>query len=116
MTLKLNPDSAASEQIEAALCSELAELRLARNMTQQQLADLAGVSSSTIKRLEAGEGTSLDTFIRLLKALGISGNLAGLIPDQQVRPLERINQGGGQRRRARPVTQTPAEQSWTWTE
>jgi putative transcriptional regulator len=114
MALKLNSDSASSEQIEAALCQELAELRLARNMTQQQLAEQAGVSLRTIKRLEAGEGTSLDTFIRLLKVLGISNNLEALIPDQSVRPLERAKQAGKQRQRARPNDEVAAEESWVW--
>ncbi len=122
MALKVSPESASSEQMEAALCRELAELRLARNITQQQLADRAGVSLRTIKRLEAGEGTSLDTFIRVLKVLGVSGNLAALIPDQTVRPLERIRQGGKQRQRARPVAKesgsqaTKATNPWTWSE
>src|SRR6056300_201945 len=94
-------DSASSEQLEAALCEELSKLRLARNLTQKQLADLAGVSPNTIYRLEAGQGTSLDTFIRLLKVLGISSNLANLIPDKSVRPLERVERSGKQRQRAR---------------
>jgi len=109
-------DSASSEQLEAALCEELSKLRLARNLTQKQLADLAGVSSNTIYRLEAGQGTSLDTFIRLLKVLGISSNLANLIPDQSVRPLERVERSGKQRQRARQRNKVDEDTTWTWSD
>lgn len=112
--INIDFDSASSEQVEAALCEELSKLRLARNLTQKQLASLAGVSPNTIYRLESGQGTSLDTFIRLLKVLGISGNLANLVPDQSVRPLERIERSGKQRQRARPTEQDDSEEGWTW--
>jgi putative transcriptional regulator len=62
---------ATSDQIETALCKRLQSIRLSRNMTQQQLAEEAGVSNRTIRRLEKGQGVSLDTFIRVLSALRI---------------------------------------------
>lgn len=126
MTLKIDAISASSEHIEAALCAELAELRLARNISQAQLAEKAGIGLRTIKRFEAGEGTTLDTFIRVLKALEISDNLLAVIPDQSVRPLERVSLKGGQRRRARQsekLNKEPngqangepnKEPTWTW--
>lgn len=120
MALKIDSISASSEHIEAALCAELAELRLARNISQAQLAEKAGIGLRTIKRFEAGEGTTLDTFIRILKALEISDNLSAVIPDQSVRPLERVSLKGGQRRRARQVEEVTEnankEPTWTWSD
>jgi len=38
-------------------------------------------------------------FIRVLKALAIQQNLEGLLPDPNARPTERIDIGGGSRKR-----------------
>ncbi len=106
---------ASSEQIETALCARLERIRLARNMTQVQLAVEAGVSPRTVRRLEKGQGVSLDTFIRVLRALGIQENLAALLPDPSVRPIEQVAGARTQRRRARPAKPPDAQKpSWRW--
>jgi putative transcriptional regulator len=105
---------AGSPQIEMALCRRVAGLRLMRNMTQAQLATQAGISTGTLIRLEKGEGVSLDTFIRVLIALGIQGNLAILLPDPDVRPMERVRHAGKERQRARPSKKPPEKSTWTW--
>jgi transcriptional regulator with XRE-family HTH domain len=105
---------ATSQQIEAALCKQLERIRLSRNVTQVQLAAEAGVSPRTIGRLEKGQGVSLDTFIRVLTALGIQQNLQSLLPDPTVRPIERITAGGGERQRARPARADRPPPAWAW--
>ncbi|GBE29727.1 MAG TPA: XRE family transcriptional regulator [Bacteroidetes bacterium] len=105
---------AASGQIETAICKRLEAIRLSRNITQEQLAQEAGVSVRTIGRLEKGEGVSLDTFIRVLKALRIQQNLEALLPDPTVRPMERIERGDMVRKRARPTSKPPKRVQWTW--
>lgn len=102
-----------SEQIERALGERLAALRLSRNLTQADLAAAAGVSHSTIKRLERGDTTSLDTFIRVLTALRLQDHLATLLPDPGIRPVERVSGLKRERRRARPTGEAPAE-PWAW--
>jgi putative transcriptional regulator len=105
---------ATSEQIEGALCTRLAELRLSRNITQKDLAREAGVSENTIRRLEKGQKTSLDTFIRVLAALGLQGNLKLLLPDPSINPLERAKQQPGRRRRARAAAKPPSLKATLW--
>jgi transcriptional regulator with XRE-family HTH domain len=105
---------ATSDQIEAALCKRLESIRLSRNATQIQLANEAGVSPRTIGRLEKGQGVSLVTFIRVLTALRIQQNLEALLPDPTVRPIERIDIGGGERKRARPGRSGDGPSKWTW--
>jgi transcriptional regulator with XRE-family HTH domain len=106
---------ATSNQIEATLCKQLESIRLSRNITQVQLAEEAGVSPRTIGRLEKGHGVSLDTFIRVLRALGIQQNLAVLLPDPSVRPVERVGAAGVERRRARPSQRnTGRSTAWVW--
>jgi len=105
---------ASSEQIERALCRRLEGIRLARNITQQQLAREAGVSTRTIGRMAKGLGVSVDTFIRVLTALGLQGNLEALLPDPSVRPIERIGKGGGERKRARRGSGKERGTAWRW--
>ena len=114
MTYNIDFTVATSDQIEAALCRRLERIRLSRNITQMQLAKEAGVSPRTIGRLEKGKGVSLDTLIRVLTALGIQQNLAALLPDPTVSPIERARIGGGQRKRARPSPTGEQRPTWTW--
>ena len=114
MSYKADFSFATSEQIEAALCERLERIRLSRNVTQQQLASEAGVSTRTIGRLEKGEGVSLDTFIRVLMAMRIQHGLANLLPDPSVRPIERIGGGTGTRKRARPASASTEQRAWSW--
>lgn len=114
MSYRIDFSTASSTQIEAALCRQLESIRLSRNITQVQLAEAAGVSPRTIGRLEKGQGISLDTFIRVLKALGIQRSLAAALPDPAVRPVERIATSGRERKRARPRGPKRASESWSW--
>ena len=105
---------AKSDQIEAALCKRLESIRLSRNMTQAKLAEEAGVSPRTIGRLEKGQGVSMDTFIRVMKALRIQQNLEALLPDPAVRPIERIGRSTKERQRARPAKTIDETPTWSW--
>ncbi len=114
MSYEIDFAVATSKQIETALCKRLENIRLLRNMTQIQMANKAGVSPRTIGRMEKGQGVSMDTFIRVLTALGIQQNLESLLPDPRVRPMERIRIGSGERRRARPGRSNNESVPWTW--
>ncbi len=113
MAYKTDFSTATSTQIEAALCQRLESIRLSRNMTQEQLAEAAGLSLRTIGRLEKGQGVSLDTFIRVLAALKIQHSLEALLPDPSVRPVERVGIGTGQRKRARPGKPSSGRPTWS---
>jgi putative transcriptional regulator len=105
---------ATSEQIIAALCERLEKIRLSRNLTQAQLASRAGVTKQTISNMEnARGGLSMDTFVRVLTALNLQGNLKALLPDPSIRPVERVNLGR-ERKRARVPRKTPASKPWAW--
>lgn len=99
--------------IEGDLGRRLQAIRLGRNISQAQLAVEAGVARRTITRLESGGGVSLETFIRVLRALGLLDRLAELLPDTSVRPIEEVRGRGRKRQRARPSAK-PAPSEWTW--
>ena len=105
---------ATSEQIEEFLYGQLKRIRLSRNFTQTQLAQKSGVAFRTVKRLEGGQSVSLNTFIRVLMALDLQQNLVTLLPDPTIRPIERVNTGGSERKRARPIQSDTDNSTWVW--
>lgn len=114
MLNKIDFSIATSDQIEGFLCGQLKKIRLTLNFTQAQLAKEAGVSIGTIRRLEEGKSVSLNTFIRILMALDLQQNLETLLPDPTIRPIERVNTGGRERKRARPTRSDADRSTWVW--
>lgn len=66
----------------------LKQTRLRQNITQQKLAEEAGVSLSSIKKIEKGEVGSFDTLLRVLRTLGLLDVLQPLVNEQQPSPSE----------------------------
>jgi transcriptional regulator with XRE-family HTH domain len=114
MTYNFEFSLATSNQIEATLCKQIEQIRLSRNITQEQLSKEAGVSLRTVGRLEKGQGVSMDTFIRIMIALGIQQNLQSLLPDPSIRPVERVKRNSEERKRARPSKSSHKKQNWSW--
>ncbi len=50
---------------------DLTTWRKLRHLTAEQVADRAGVSRSTVLRLEGGQGASLENLLRVARALGV---------------------------------------------
>ena len=115
MTPKSTPEMT-TEATLRTLGERVARLRLSRNMTQASLAQESGTSARSIKRLEAGENTSLDTLLRVLGVLGLGDRLLDSLPDPDVRPIERVKLGGRERRRASGTPDTPKATDWAWGE
>ncbi len=78
----------------------LANTRLERNIGQEELATEAGVSKSTVERLEAGKAVKLQSFVRALRALDLLGELDRLVPKPLPSPIERLSAQGRRRKRA----------------
>lgn len=83
-----------------SLGERIEKYRLLKNITQADLADDAGIGERTLRRLEAGEGGTIDTLMRVLNALEIPEGLEDLVPDHTIRPIERIRQTKTERSRA----------------
>lgn len=114
MSYSIDFSIATSSQIETALCKRIEGIRLSRNITQLKLAEEAGVSVRTIGRLEKGLGVSLDTFLRVLRALKIQYGLESLLPDPSVRPIERIGATSKERKRASSTSMKDKKTAWAW--
>jgi transcriptional regulator with XRE-family HTH domain len=99
------------------LGSRLSRTRLERNLSQEQLANEAGVAKSTVERIEAGREVKLTSFVRVLRALGQLEDLDRLIPEPLPSPIERIRMQGRRRQRATQARdQEGADEAvpWRW--
>ena len=105
-----------SETIEQDLCKRLERVRLLKNISQAKLAEAAGVSRRTISRMENGEGVSLDTFVRVMLALGLADQLTAMIPSSEIRPVERVGRKGSQRKNASSPRGSKKTKKWEWGE
>lgn len=64
---------------EAQLGQWIRATRKQRKLSQQELADKSNVSRSAIKYIEAGNGSSLATFLNVMRALGLEGELEKIL-------------------------------------
>ena len=101
-------------QLEIEIGARLARLRLSRNVTQSMLAKDAGIGLRTLRRLETGESSSFDTFLRVALALDLGDAVLGAIPTGRIRPIERVSRTRSERRRARPRPREDRDPTWTW--
>lgn len=106
------PDSEAA--LLETLGHRLERRRLDRDLTQAALAHEAGVSKSTIERLENGASVQLTNLVRVLRALDLLDGLDRLVPAPAPRPLELLAREGKQRQRASSTREKPDDEPWTW--
>jgi transcriptional regulator with XRE-family HTH domain len=58
---------------------QLATWRKLRQLTAAQVADRAGISRHTVRRLESGEGVSMENLLRVARVLGVLDNLVAAL-------------------------------------
>jgi len=62
------------------LGGRLRNCRLKRRFEQTELAERAGISDRTVRALEKGTGSSVESLLRVMKALGILEGLDAMVP------------------------------------
>ncbi len=90
----LTPETA----ILAELGSRLARLRKQQGYSQQELATEAGLGVATLRRIEAGEGSQLDSWLKLLKALNMISGVNDFLPENLGSPMAEALSERSQRR------------------
>ncbi len=109
----------ADDAILLELGARLERMRLARNFTQAELAEKAGVAKRTIERMEAGGPTQLLNLVRITRALDLIENIDALVPEPVTSPLALLKLQGRQRQRASSARSLAsaalsARARWTW--
>jgi len=89
MTSQTLKNRTAGEIVEE-LGQRVRQYRLSRGLKQESVARQAQVSARAVRSLEAGTGSTLDTLVRVLKALGLSQNLEDLVPIATISPMQML--------------------------
>lgn len=88
-----------NQAIAAEVGHRIAQLRLEKNLTQQQLADEIGMSRMAYGKLEKGAG-KFENIIAALRALDRLDIVEHFIPETPFSPMEQLKLKGKQRMRA----------------
>jgi transcriptional regulator with XRE-family HTH domain len=75
------------EELERQLGENLKQLRLQQNRDRESLCAQAGISVNALRHLENGQGVTLKTLIRVIKALNRQDWLLGIAPQVSINPL-----------------------------
>jgi len=90
---------ATTDEIAEELATRLRARRLVQNLRQSELAARAGISRKTLTTFEQSGKVSLDVFLRIVAALGLSESMSTLfeVKEKSIRQMELAEQ---QRQRA----------------
>ena len=77
-----------TEEWAAEVGTQLRQLRLRKEIDQKQLSEMAGVALNAVKNLESGNGATLSSLIKVLRALDRVEWLQSLAPNVSISPLQ----------------------------
>lgn len=76
-----------NDQILNELGRRLARIRKQQGLTQDQLASEAGLGVATLRRIESGQDSQLESWLKLMKALRMSASVEQLLPENYASPM-----------------------------
>lgn len=88
-----------SNEIALAIAARLRSRRLARQLTQQGLANRSGVALGTLKKFERSGQIALRSFVRLAIALQDEAALENLMRDEAFTTLDEVLEVDSKRQR-----------------
>lgn len=110
-----------NDAVLAEIGRRLERQRLQRNLTQDQLAEQAGIGRATLQRLERGQSVQTTSLIKLLRALGLLRSLDVALPEGLERPIAQLE--GERRRKPRQRARSrgrrytkSTDRAWRWGE
>lgn len=88
--------------------------RIRQNMSQDETAEAAGISRSTLSLLERGEGVKLSTLIRVMRVLNVLYVMDAFEVKEEVSPLAyaRLMKKSKQRVRKKRSTEDNEDLGW----
>ena len=98
--MELLKPTATTEETLREIGQRLRRYRLQQNRTAFDVAREAGIGARTLERAEAGENPTLETVVRILRALGRLDALDAFLPPPLVSPIQLARMHGKERQRA----------------
>ena len=85
-------------QILEELGRRLAQIRKQQRISQTSLAEEAGIGVATLRRIEAGQDSQMETWLKIMKALRLISAIDTLLPEQFDSPMTEVLSKGRRRR------------------
>lgn len=92
------------EQTLSELGTRLARVRKQHGYAQKKLARAAGIGVATLKRMEAGHGGQLGSWIKVAQALHMAESINTLMPEHFDSPMAEVLATKKRRRKNRTAT------------
>ncbi len=109
-------DELTDETLLRELGERLAHRRTQLGQTQMELARHAGVSRSTVERIEKGGSVQMTSLVRILRQLKLLHALEALLPPAVPGPMELLTRGGRRQRVRHPASRPAEKGEFTWEE
>ena len=99
------------EEMLQGVGSSIRALRVNSPLSQEETAAKAGISLRTLGNLENEGRSTVETLLRVLRALGVPEPLGALVPETRVSPMALLRSAGAvpQRVRKRRTEQDPPD-------
>ena len=91
-----------AKELQGILGEQMQSLRITKNLDQRTTAEKAGISEKTLRNLEAGRGSSVESLLRVLKALDSLEGIEMLAPKPSVNPIALLRSTKARRRVRHP--------------
>jgi transcriptional regulator with XRE-family HTH domain len=98
-----NRSAMADPAIIKEICHSLKQMRLSKNMTQAELAEMSGLNRVTISKMETGRTATLLTVVQVLRALDKLDILDIFREELRISPLQLLKLQEKRRQRASPT-------------
>ena len=94
----LTPDTAILKE----LGQRLARVRKQQGFSQTSLAQEAGLGVATLRRIEAGQDSQLESWLKLMKPLNMTHAIDALLPENFTSPMAQVKAGSKRRAQNSP--------------
>jgi transcriptional regulator with XRE-family HTH domain len=84
------------------ICKGLKQMRLDKNLSQQELANRAGLSRITISHMESGRSANLLTIVQILRVFDKLNVFNEFVQEPEISPLILFEQQEKMRKKATP--------------
>jgi transcriptional regulator with XRE-family HTH domain len=91
--MRIRGQQLSSDDWERQLGTQFRALRISADLDQAGLASLAGVSVGALRHLERGEGSTLRTLVRVVRALDREDWLESIAPRVSISPIDLVRSG-----------------------
>jgi transcriptional regulator with XRE-family HTH domain len=92
-----------TSELQTILGDQIQSLRVSKNLDQRTTAEKAGISEKALRNLETGRGSTVESLLRVLKALDSLDGIELLVPKPSVNPLALLRSSKVRKRVRHPL-------------